>query len=121
MTNLPEPEFRYSNTFAKYVRTIFQAKYHFYMFGLFGPVSCTLSASAHHRRLLRHTKGVNFFKKEIGFMSTKMKQWPDLDLHLLDWFVCFQKITLWVSQNEKRKNFIMGDSRSYFNEFRSAH
>ena len=81
------------------------------------PVSCTLSALAHHRRLLRHTKGVKFLRKEIGFMSTKMNQWSDLDLHLLDWFVCFRKITLWLSQNEKRKNFIIGDLRSHYNGF----
>ena len=51
-------------------------------------------------------------------MSTKMKQFPILDLHLLDWFVCFQLNTLWVSENEKRKNFIMGDLRSHYNGFR---
>ena len=87
---------------------------------LWSPVSCTLSALAHHSRSLRHTKGVKFLKKEIGFMSTKLKQWSDFDLHLLDWFVCFRKITLWLSQNEKRKNFIMGDLRSHYNGFRSG-
>ena len=53
-------------------------------------------------------------------MSTKMEQWSDFDLHLLDWLVCFRKITVWLSQNEERKNFIMGDLRPHYNGFCSG-
>ena len=82
------------------------------------PDSCTLSALAFTGGDYVTQKLSNFLKKEIEFVATKMKQWSDLDLHLSDWFVCFRKITLWLSQNEKRKNFIIGDLRSHYNGFR---
>ena len=43
-----------------------------------------------------------------------------LVMHLLDWTFPFRKITLWLSQNNKRKNFIIGDLRSHYNGFHSA-
>ena len=40
-----------------------------------------------------------------------------LVMHLLDRTFPFRKITLWLSQNNERKNFIIGDLRSHYNGF----
>ena len=53
----------------------------------------------------------------MNLEEMKMIQSEFLVVHLLDCFFPFRKMTLWLSQNKERKNFIIGDFRSHYNGF----